>query len=147
MRSLKVMGEKFAGLPPLLARGAMGLRFMAAGGGKLYYMGKLVGVLEQQHHLPGLRIWATALSLLELFCGAALVIGYRTRLMTLPLIGALCLYAGIDMAQTHRFLRRDAAFDLSVYVILLLWLFVAGPGKLSVDARLSEDEVKPAIIP
>jgi uncharacterized membrane protein YphA (DoxX/SURF4 family) len=123
-----------------MARMAMGIRLSAAGMGKLVFLPKLEMMLHEMG-LPNLNIAAVAFSLCELTAGICCAIGWHTRKAAAFLIFALGVYALLDLYQHHQWLlRRDVAFDLSVYVILLFWILVSGPGRYAVDSNF--DKVK-----
>jgi uncharacterized membrane protein YphA (DoxX/SURF4 family) len=83
-----------------------------------------------------LRYGGGIVSLIEIASGVALVVGVRARSAALALLGVLSLYATLDMLRLGGLLNRSAAFDFSVYAILLLWIAIAGPGPIALgDGR------------
>ena len=141
VRKLNSRRTIVAELPPLAARCAMGGRFIAAGGGKLAFYFNHFDQLIQEGTKIGLSVSAVRLgtpviSLLELLAGAALIIGLHVRPAALIVLGLVAMYVLLEVIAIGGPLRRDAAFDVSVYAILLAWLSTAGGGRFSLDMLL-----------
>lgn len=127
-------------IPPLLARLALGIRFLAAGLGKLSFYLWHYDDLVQRAANAGITEIATRfgtplLSSIELIASLALIIGTCTRAAALTLCGVLGLYTLIDVLHRGSLLGRAEAFDLSIYLLLLFWIAVAGPGKYRAGQR------------
>lgn len=129
---------RLAWLPPLLARGAMGVRFIAAGAGKLdFLLFRFEEAVRRSAPLgltPGvLRYGGGLVSVVEILAGSALLLGIRARSAALTLLGVLGMYSLLDLVRTGHPMDRSTAFDLSVYAVLLLWIAIAGPGPIALS--------------
>jgi putative oxidoreductase len=124
-----------AWLPPTLARLTVGWIFLWSGWGKLH---ALDGVIEffGQLGIPYPELQAPFASATELVCGALLLAGLCTRIASVPLI--VVMLVAIATAQRENVAALGDLFGLSeyLYVTLLVWLAIAGPGPLSLDAAL-----------
>jgi putative oxidoreductase len=128
-------------LPPLLGRLAVGHAFFLTGRGKL---GNLEGITE---YFSGLGIPfpaanAAFVSRLEYYGGMLLVVGLLTRVVSVML--ASTMVVALITADRAEFLAAlagtidKAPVDITAfaYLLLLLWLAIAGPGAVSLDALL-----------
>lgn len=68
----------------------------------------------------------------EFFCSVLLVLGFATRLVSLPLMFTM-LTAFFIFHADDPWQKKELAF---VYLVPFLTLFFTGPGNLSVDAKL-----------
>lgn len=73
----------------------------------------------------------------EVFCSAAFVIGLFYRLALLPMIFTMCV-AFFAIHSGDAFAARELAF---VYLAVFVMMYIAGPGKYSLD-RLFADSVR-----
>jgi uncharacterized membrane protein YphA (DoxX/SURF4 family) len=73
----------------------------------------------------------------ELIFGALLVLGLFTPLTVVPLI-AIMIVATFTAKRPHLVQKPGDILTLGepLYVLLLLWLGISGPGRISVDHRL-----------
>lgn len=128
-------------LPPLLTRLAVGHAFFLTGRGKL---GNPEGITE---YFTGLGIPfpaanAAFVSRLEYYGGMLLVVGLLTRVVSVML--ASTMVVALLTADRAEFLAAlagtidKAPVDITpfAYLLLLLWLAIAGPGVASIDAAL-----------
>lgn len=69
----------------------------------------------------------------EVFCSILLIIGFGTRLATIPLIITMLVAALVIHGADPFFDKESSLHYLVVYVVLL----IAGPGKYSVDHLIS----------
>ena len=125
--------------PPLLARLVLGLVFVLTGWGKLH---NLDGVIEYFRSLgiPAPEYQAPFAASMEFACGLALLAGLCTRLAAVPLIVimivALKTTQGAALGAEPELIQRlNLLFGLQefLYIVLLVWLAVAGAGALSLD--------------
>lgn len=124
-----------AWLPPTLARLTVGWVFLWSGWGKLHDLDKIVQFFGELG-IPYPELQAPFASGTELVCGALLLSGLFTRLASVPLI--VVMIVAIVTAQRENVTALGDLFGLIefLYITLLVWLGVAGPGPLSLDAAL-----------
>src|SRR6266567_5056271 len=129
----------------LIGRVLIGWLFLASSagiGGKLWNHAGFVGYLKNLG-VPAPEFWSWIGSLVEFVIGAALILGVGTRYAAL-----LCaLFLVVATALAHRYWEYPAAQmgnqynhflkNLAVFGGALI-LFVAGPGRFSVDRILSK---------
>lgn len=70
----------------------------------------------------------------EVFCALLLIFGLFTRLATLPLIVTMAVAAFVVHA-TDPFSKMESSL---LFLFVLFLLFLAGPGKYSVDRMISK---------
>ena len=96
----------------------------------------------RQAGVPAPIVNATIISLIEFICGALLLIGFLTRFASFMLIGVML---GALTTTVLPKVKAKNAFDWLgqffylpevLYLIILLWLFLAGPGRFSIDYSL-----------
>jgi len=125
----------------LLARLAVGLLFALSGGGKLFvpsHREQMVATLREAG-IPAPASNAVLISSVELVCGSLLVIGLMTRVSCVMLIGVMLgALATFVLPRVH--VKNPIAWLSAVlylpevlYLVLLVWLFLSGPGRASVD--------------
>ena len=119
-------------LGPLVARFTLGVLFVSTGWGKVHNLAKVTAYFgELGIPFPGIQ--APMVSFIELIGGALLVIGLATRLAAVPLMGSMAV--AILTAQRENLHGLPDLFGLVewTYFALLLWVALAGPGKISLD--------------
>lgn len=131
---LEIAGS-LAWLPPTLARLTVGWVFLWSGWGKLHDLDKIVQFFGELG-IPHPELQAPFASGTELVCGALLLAGLLTRLASVPLI--IVMIVALVTAQRENVTALGDLFGLIefLYITLLVWLGVAGPGPLSLDALL-----------
>lgn len=125
----------------LLARLAVGVLFAISGGGKLFVPERRRQMVEtvRAGGLPAPEASAVVLSAIELAFGACLVIGFLTPLACVMLgatmVGALAttVLPGVKADSFVGWLGEVLYLPEVLYLVILAWLFLAGPGWLSVD--------------
>jgi putative oxidoreductase len=144
-------------LPPLLTRLVLGQAFFFTGRGKLEnFEGTVAFFTDIGIPLPAAN--AAFVARLEYFGGLLLVIGLLTRLTALLLSSTMVVaLLTADRALFVQALAGSGEAGLTdvtpfVYLLLLLWLVVFGPGALSLDGLLARwvrprDESVPAAEP
>jgi putative oxidoreductase len=70
----------------------------------------------------------------ELFCGALVILGFATRLATIPLIITMT----VALVKVHNGDVFGAGQAATLYLVAFLALLFAGPGKASVDGMISK---------
>ncbi len=125
----------------LVARILLGLLFLMAGLGKLGDVAGF-GAFMATGGIPAFLAWPVVL--FEILAGVALIAGLQTRIVALAL-GAFCVASGLlyhfdltDQMQTTQLLKNLAL--AGGYIALA----IAGPGALSVDAKLGRANPLPA---
>ena len=130
-RALRIT-QKFDWLGPLVARVTLGVLFVSTGWGKVHSLPKVIAYFtELGIPLPGIQ--APMVSFIELIGGALLVVGLGSRLAAVPLMGSMVV--AILTAQRENVHGLPDLFGLVewTYFALLLWVALAGPGKISFD--------------
>jgi putative oxidoreductase len=120
-------------IPVLLARLSVGVLFFESGRGKLFY--KLNELVEYfvQLGVPFPHLQAPMVAAIEFVGGICLVLGFATRLMSVPLAGIMVvaiLTAQLDKAKSvGDFLYLPEV----LLVVIFVWLIFSGPGKFALD--------------
>ena len=119
-------------LAPLLGRLAVGLLFASTGWGKLHSLDKITDFFGSLH-IPFPHFNAILASCTEFFGGILVLVGALTRLAALPL--AFTMVVAILTAKRDDIdgLSTLLGFEEFSYLVMFLWLALAGPGKASVD--------------
>ena len=125
----------------LVARILLGLLFLLAGLGKLGDVAGF-GAYMATGGIPAFLAWPVVLA--EILGGLALIAGLQTRIVAVAL-AAFCVLSGVlyhfdlgNQMQVTQLLKNLAL--AGGYIALV----VAGPGALSVDARLGKADPLPA---
>jgi putative oxidoreductase len=128
---LRITG-RLGWLPPTLARLSVGLVFFNSGWGKLH---GLKDVIEYFRSLgiPAPEIQAPFAAGTEFVCGLLLLLGLFTRIASVPLI--ITMTVAILTAKKDDIEGISSLFTFSeyLYILLLVYLGVNGPGPLSLD--------------
>jgi putative oxidoreductase len=124
--------QKLDWLGPLVARITLGVLFVSTGWGKVHSLAKVTAYFTELG-IPFPGIQAPMVSFIELIGGALLVIGLGSRFAALPLMGSMVV--AILTAQRANVHDLPDLFGLVewTYFALLLWVSLAGPGKISLD--------------
>ena len=137
------VASALAFLAPLATRITLGYAFVLTGRGKLANLDQFAGFLaELGVPLPALQ--APFVAGLELVGGSCLVLGLLTRVMGLGLAGTMVV--ALLTADRETFLASwlptgdVGPLDVAPWVFLLLlgWLVLYGPGQVSLDALLAK---------
>jgi putative oxidoreductase len=127
--------ESCSWLAPLLMRLYFGYFWFETGLGKLH---NLAGFTERfvGWGIPFPAFSAALSATTDLIGGALLILGLFTRLATIPMmINLIVATATVAIRPVTDF---DSFFELDevLYIFILFWLFMSGPGRISLDARL-----------
>jgi putative oxidoreductase len=127
--------ERLDWLGPFVARLTLGILFVSTGWGKVHSLAKVTAYFTELG-IPFPGIQAPMVSFIELIGGALLVVGLASRLAAMPLMGSMVV--AIVTAQRANVHGLPDLFGLVewTYFALLLWVALAGPGKLSLDHLL-----------
>lgn len=122
-------------LPPAVARFTVGWVFLLSGWGKLHNLPRIVDFFRSLG-IPAPEFQAPFASANEFVCGALLLAGLFSRVAAIPLM--ITMVVALVTAQRENIGSLDDLFGLSeyLYIVLLGWVAVAGPGPLSLDALL-----------
>ena len=122
-------------LPPTLARVVVGVVFVQSGWGKLNDIDKVIAFFTSLG-LPMPAFQAYLASTSELVCGALLLVGLATRFAVVPLI--ITMIVAIRTALWDQVDGVASLFTMIefLYIVLFIWIGVAGAGSLSIDALL-----------
>jgi putative oxidoreductase len=139
-------------LAPLLARVTLGHAFYLTGRGKLANFENTVEFFASQG-IPMPALNAAFVSRLEYYGGILLVLGLLTRLVSALLASTMVVALLTERAQFFQSwlpTGEVAPLDIDpwVFLLLLAWLVLYGPGWLSLDRLLARwlgvgDEAKP----
>jgi putative oxidoreductase len=129
-------------LPPLLTRLVIGHAFYETGAGKIENFANTVAFFTDLG-IPMPELNAAFVSRLEFYGGIALILGLLTRFFAAGLLSTMVV--AILTADRADFLEawsgtgEKGLTDVVpvVYGMFLVWLVIAGPGKLSLDALVA----------
>jgi len=126
---------------PLLTRITLGHAFFLTGRGKLANFETFVSFLSDQG-VPWPEMNAHVVARLEYYGGILLVLGLLTRLVAFGLAGTMVVALVTERRQfleSWRFSGDVGPTDIAsfVFLILLSWLVLYGPGVVSLDALLA----------
>jgi putative oxidoreductase len=126
----------FEWFPALLSRVTIGFIFIQSGWGKLHHLDKVTQFFASLG-IPAPQLQAPFVSAVELGCGTLVLLGLFTRVASIPLIGTMVV--AILTAKLKDVTDVGDFFSLSEYlfIVLLVWLIVKGPGALSLDFLLA----------
>ena len=129
------------GMGILLARLSVGLLFAISGGSKLFAPARRDEMRRTitAAGLPSPASSAVLISSVEFIAGIFLVLGFLTPLCCLLLIGnmlgALCttVIPGMKSSSVLDWLGEFLYLPEVLYVVILVWLLLSGPGWLGLD--------------
>ena len=127
--------EGISWVGPLALRLSLGAVFLGTGWGKLHNLGQVTSLFTELG-IPFPAAQATMVSGIELVGGTLILVGLFTRFAALPLLGTMVVAILTAKRPEIDGIRTLLAFDEFNYLAGFLWLFVAGPGKASLDALL-----------
>jgi putative oxidoreductase len=129
--------EAFSWLPPLIARITVGWIFLVSGWGKLHHLDKVAGFFADLG-LPAPAFQAHLVATLEFAGGLLLIAGLLTRLACAPLFIIMAVaIATAKKDELHGFTDL-AGFSEYLYMVLLFWLAIVGPGLLALDTFIAK---------
>jgi putative oxidoreductase len=120
------------GVAPLLARLTLGVTFAGTGWGKLQHLDKVTAFFTELG-LPAPHFQAVLVATTEVVGGALLLVGFASRLASLPLL--VTMVVAILTAKRADISGVSDLLGLLewAYLVLLAWLALSGPGRFSVD--------------
>jgi putative oxidoreductase len=124
------------GLGPLIVRVVFGYFWLETGWGKLHNLdGAIARFVDWGLPMPTFTAPFSASA--ELIGGAFLMLGLLTRFttiaMTINMIVAIAFVAIKNVGSLDDFVELDEVVDILIFV----WLFIAGPGRISLDTLIA----------
>ena len=123
-------------LAPLVVRLFFGYFWLETGWAKLHnldaFTERFIG-----WGIPFPAFSATLSSLTDLIGGGLLMVGLLTRLTTIPMIINLVVAIALVVIKNVGGFDDFVELDEFVYILILFWLLMAGPGKVSVDTLIN----------
>jgi putative oxidoreductase len=132
-------------IPITAARVLIGIFFAISGGTKLLVPAQFT-LMEQtiaQSHIPFPHASAFFVSLVEFACGIGLAFGLLTPVCALLLVVVMIVAVATNRIQSIQASGLLAWLDdflylpEVLYVIILVWLIVSGPGRYSIDGLIA----------
>src|SRR6201999_3538530 len=125
--------DKISFLGPTLARLTLASVFIGTGWGKLNNIASTIEYFTSLH-IPAPSIQARLAAGTELVGGILVLLGLFTRVAVLPM--AFTMVIAIITARRDALdgVRALLGFEEWTYIVLFIWLALAGPGPLSLDA-------------
>ena len=138
--------EKLSWLPPALARISVGWSFAEGGWGKLHNLEKVIAYFTELG-IPAPQLQAPFVAAVELGGGVLLLLGLGTRFASVPLIATMAVAIATAKASELESWTDVFATTEFLYVVIFVWLVIAGAGPLSLDALiLRKLEEAPAVV-
>ena len=119
-------------LGPLLLRLVFGWFWLETGWAKLHNL-DFFSQRFVEWGIPLPTFSATLSGATDLIGGALLMLGLGTRLATIPMIVNMLVALAVVVLPGISTLDEFVELDEVLYVCVLFWLLVAGPGKASLD--------------
>jgi putative oxidoreductase len=121
---------------PLVARLTVGAVFVQSGWGKLHHLDKVIAFFTDLG-IPAPALQAPFVSAVELVGGLLVLAGFGSRIASLLLSATMVV--AILTAKRADLMGVTDLFGIVewTYLVLLGWIAVAGPGRLSVEGILS----------
>ena len=132
----RTTGDKLAFVGPTLARLTVGLVFIGTGWGKLHSLSDVTEFFTTLH-IPAPAFNARLTAATEFFGGLAVLLGFGTRLVSLPLAFTMVVAIATAKRGDITGLTSLVGFEEWSYLVLFLWLALAGAGPLSLDRLIS----------
>ena len=130
-------------LGPLLLRLVFGWFWLETGWAKLHNL-EFFSARFVEWGIPFPMLSATVSGATDLIGGALLIIGLGTRLAAIPMIVNMLVALAVVVLPTITTFNEFVELDEVLYVCVLFWLLMAGPGKASVDHVLARRFATPA---
>ena len=119
-------------LGPLLLRLVFGWFWLETGWAKLHNL-EFFSQRFVEWGIPLPTFSATLSGATDLIGGALLMLGLGTRLATIPMIVNMLVALAVVVLPGISTLDEFVELDEVLYVCVLFWLLMAGPGKASLD--------------
>lgn len=132
---LSVLLSKIGWLPPLLARIVIGVVFVESGWGKLHNIEKVIEFFTSLE-IPFPELQAPFVAGVEFAAGLMLIFGLAARAASVPLIGIMAVAIITAKAPEISSFSDIFGFSEFLYIVLLVWILVSGPGTISSDQAI-----------
>jgi len=141
LRALILELQRFEWLGILLARVTVGLVFLLSGSGKLWHADKRAEMRKtlEDAHVPFPAFNAVFVSSAEFVFGTLLLLGAFTPIACVVLSGVMVVATvttqirGIKATGVLDWVGEFLYLPEVLYLVILIWLFFAGPGPFSID--------------
>ncbi len=133
---LRAAVARFEWLGPLLLRLVFGWFWLETGWAKLHNL-EFFSQRFVEWGIPFPMLSATASGAVDLVGGALLILGLGTRLIAIPMIVNMLVALAVVVLPTISTLDEFVELDEVLYVAVLFWLLMAGPGKASLDQLIA----------
>ena len=124
--------SQFEWLGPLLLRLVFGWFWLETGWAKLHNQ-EFFTQRFVEWGIPLPMLSATASGAVDLIGGALLILGLGTRLVAVPMIVNMLVALAVVVLPGISTFNEFVELDEVLYVAVLFWLLMAGPGKASLD--------------
>lgn len=133
LSALESAAARLRWLPPAAARLTLGWVFVLSGWGKLHHLPEVIEFFRSLG-IPAPEIQAPFAASVEFVCGGLLLLGLFSRLASVPLV--VVMVVAIATARREELTSMGALFGFIefLYIVLLLYVAIEGPGALSLDA-------------
>ena len=136
MATLHARLGEHAWLAPLLLRLVFGWFWLETGWAKLHNLEFFAGRFVEWG-IPWPMLSASVSGATDLIGGALLILGLGTRLAAIPMIINMLVALAVVVLPTISTVNEFVELDEVLYVCVLFWLLMAGPGKASLDHLLA----------
>ncbi len=130
---LQTTGDRAYFLGPLLVRLTLGVVFIGTGWGKLQSLPDVTAFFAGLH-IPAPGFHARLVAIIELVGGILILVGLGTRLVSLPLVFTMLVAIVTAKRNQVEGISSLLGFEEWSYLVMFLWLAVAGAGAVSLDA-------------
>jgi putative oxidoreductase len=134
---ITALRDKLAFIGPTLARVTVGVVFIGTGWGKLNNLAQTTEYFASLH-IPAAAFQARLAAGTEFFGGILVLVGLGARLASLPM--AFTMVVAILTAKRAEVdgLTTLLGFEEWSYLVFFVWIALAGPGPLSLDALIAK---------
>lgn len=139
MRALDAIHDRmlaYEWLGPLLLRLVFGYFWLETGWAKLHNL-EFFSARFVEWGIPFPLLSATLSGATDLIGGGLLIVGLWTRLAAVPMIVNMLVALAVVVLPTISTVNEFVELDEVLYVAVLFWLLMAGPGKASLDHFLA----------
>ena len=143
MNALIKLGNKildvtkaFVFIGPLLARITVGWVFVTAGWGKIHNIDRVIGFFTSLG-IPAPVFQAHMTAYTELIAGLLLMAGLATRISSVALGIIMIVALKTALAADIGGFSDLVGLTEYLYLVMLVWLAVAGPGKIALDTLIA----------
>ena len=133
LERITAIREKVAFIGPTLARITLGSVFIGTGWGKLNNMASTVEYFASLH-IPAPAFQARLAAGTEFFGGILVLLGLGARLASLPMAFTMVVAIATARWKDVDGLTSLLGLEEWSYIVFFIWIALAGPGPLSLDA-------------